>query len=234
MKYTVAAGFAILAILAWLLPRQSGGDRAKDEAAAVSADAYQTVCSACHGDRGQGNMDIGAPSIASLPRWYVEKQVDNFRKGLRGDHPADHTGQAMRAAILALTDKRIDEALDTLEAFPVVEHEPTITADLERGAHLYRENCMECHRFNGRGEISFGSSHLAGLQDWYLLAQWNKFKAGTRGYHPEDEDGAKMRKAAGYLSNDDEARDVILYISTLSKQYPEDKNTKIQTPKTKE
>lgn len=233
MKYTLAAGFALLVVLAWLFPRQEPGRKAAGEAggAATSAGVYHSACAACHGEKGEGSREQMAPSIASLPRWYVEAQVGKFRTGLRGSHPDDAAGQRMRAAVTGLTVGQLSEALDTLEAFPAVVHKPTFAGDLKRGAYLYREHCMECHRFNGRGEIAFGSSHVAGLQDWYLIAQWEKFSAGTRGYHPDDEGGAKMRKAAGYLASGRDVRDVIAYIATLAEKYPERRRPGISRPR---
>ena len=42
MKYTVAAGFVLLGILAWLLPPQSDENRSKDTDVSVSTGVYQT------------------------------------------------------------------------------------------------------------------------------------------------------------------------------------------------
>ena len=126
----------------------------------------------------------------------------------------------MRAIVLQLTEQQIAEIINTLESFPAVNHQPTLSGDLKHGAFLYREHCMECHRFNGQGEIVFRSAHISGMQDWYLLAQWQKFKTGIRGYHPDDEAGAKIRKVTSHLQNDTDAQDVILYISTLAQKYP--------------
>ena len=53
-------------------------------------------CTPCHGADGYGNPALGAPAIAGLPRWYVERQlidlccVDNATYGgslgIDGDH----------------------------------------------------------------------------------------------------------------------------------------------------
>ncbi len=228
LTISVTCGFALLALIGVLMPDQKKNESASKNGDHASAGqgVFQTTCATCHGGRGQGSYEKKAPSIASLPRWYIEDQIKNFRSGVRGNHQDDLTGQQMRGAISVLTDEQVSEALDTLETFPAVDHEPTIQGDLKKGAHYYRENCMECHRFNGRGELAFRSSHVAGLQDWYLLAQWQKFKAGVRGYHPADVGGAKMRKAVRYLENDEVAKDVIAYIATLAKKFPDKKSEK--------
>jgi cytochrome c oxidase subunit 2 len=69
---------------------------------------------------------------------------------------------------------------------------------------------MECHRFNGEGEIVFGAAPLVGLQDWYLAAQLRKFKAGIRGAAKNDENGQKMVKAARNFIEDE---DMVLSLS---------------------
>ena len=63
-------------------------------------------------------------------------------------------------------------------------------ADLENGMILFQERCMECHRYNATGEMTFGSPPLVGRQDWYLLAQLMKFKNLHRGTAKGDEKGA--------------------------------------------
>ena len=37
-------------------------------------------CVQCHGENGEGNIEVGAPAIAGLTRWYVKRQLRNFRK----------------------------------------------------------------------------------------------------------------------------------------------------------
>jgi len=191
---------------------------AKQSSNAQTGGVFQTTCATCHGESGQGVREKMTPAIASLPRWYLEEQITKFRNGQRGAHPEDVNGQVMRATISALSEEQIAEALNTVEELPFPNHEATLSGDIANGAILYRENCMECHRFNGRGEVAFRSSPVAGLQDWYLLAQWKKFAQGIRGYHPDDESGAKMRKATEYLTDDQEIKDIMHYISSLSEE----------------
>ena len=62
------------------------------------------------------------------------------------------------------------------------------------------------------------------------MMQWNKFVSGTRGYHPEDDGGAKMRKAVVYLESEKDATDVIAYIATLAEKFPEGRKSKAPAP----
>ncbi|BDS07901.1 hypothetical protein NT6N_29410 [Oceaniferula spumae] len=181
---------------------------------------YLTTCAACHGERGEGNRETMAPAIAALPRWYIQQQIWSIHSGRRGTHPMDVTGAGMRTVLMSLDPEEIDEAVDYLMALPVPEVVHEIEGDLERGASLYKEHCMICHRFNGHGEQAFLSAPLTGLQDWYLYEQMKKFQNGSRGYHPDDELGAKMKQAASQLESDQDLRDIISYISTLSNNYP--------------
>jgi cytochrome c553 len=93
-------------------------------------------------------------------------------------------------------------------------------ADLINGRLLFEERCMECHRYNASGEVVFGSPPLVGLQDWYLLAQVQKFRAGTRGTAKGDAMGAKMVASAQAITTDETARDLVAYIMTLNPTPP--------------
>lgn len=191
--------------------------------AVESRNTFQVVCATCHGSRGEGNRELGAPSIASLPEWYVMEQLGKFRSGLRGAHPRDLYGQQMRAAVFLLTDDALAAAVTELLSFPPVIPTPTLVGNLTEGAQSYRELCMECHRYNGQGELVFKSSPLAGLPDWYLAGQMAKFTDGIRGYHPDDDAGAKMRDMAKRPSGEEELNNILSYIATLARDYPLEK-----------
>jgi cytochrome c oxidase subunit 2 len=59
-------------------------------------------CVPCHGKDGMGNVELAAPEIAGLPRWYVERQLIDFQTSMRGAHPQDSTGARMRPMAKAL------------------------------------------------------------------------------------------------------------------------------------
>ena len=91
----------------------------------------------------------------------------------------------------------------------------TIEGNVHHGEILYREHCMECHRFNGNGEFVFQSSPLARQHDWYLREQLNKFKNGQRGYSATDISGKKMVKVMEYPFTQQDLDDIVSYINTL-------------------
>lgn len=241
---SITLGFLLLAVLWIIIPDpQSEGSQEKGGSVAQTQGVFQTTCATCHGAKGEGNKELMTPSIASLPRWYLEEQIRKFRNGQRGDHSKDVNGQKMRAAISELTDVQIAEAIDFIETLPAHSHTSTLNGDSERGYQLYFDNCMACHRFNGHGEKVFRSASLNGLQDWYLLEQLTKFEKGIRGYHDHDESGVKMRKAVGYISSYQDKIDILALLSDLAKKYPVVKSSpdikrgvhdKLQTPKTKQ
>lgn len=65
------------------------------------------LCSACHGENGQGNQLYSAPAIAGLAPWYLEAQLQKFQNGLRGYQADDVAGLQMRpmARALSLTSR---------------------------------------------------------------------------------------------------------------------------------
>lgn len=63
-------------------------------------------CALCHGDRGQGNNSLNAPKIAGQQAWYVERQLNNFIKGIRGGDPKDTYGLQMRPMAMALSTEK--------------------------------------------------------------------------------------------------------------------------------
>ena len=71
-----------------ILPKTIEGDVAKGK------ELYQ-VCGACHGDDGKGIEERSTQRIAGEPDWYLERQIGNFSKGIRGDHVDDIFGRQM-------------------------------------------------------------------------------------------------------------------------------------------
>ena len=125
----------------------------------------------------------------------------------------------MRGTIAPLTDAELDEAITYANTLPQKIHTPAINGNAKNGAWFYEMECMGCHRYNGHGEMTFSSGPVSGLQDWYLLAQLEKFRKGIRGYHPKDEQGKKMRLISNGLSIS-ELKDILAFISELSQRYP--------------
>lgn len=72
---------------------------------ARGAELYAT-CVACHGAQGQGNRDLGSPSLQHQADWYLLKQLEKFRSGARGGDPRDALGQQMASFAKTLPDEQ--------------------------------------------------------------------------------------------------------------------------------
>lgn len=84
----------------------------------------------------------------------------------------------------------------------------------DAGARLYA-SCAACHGKQAEGNASLRAPALAGLDEAYLLRQLQHFRAGVRGSHPDDQDGATMRSALAVLPDDNAMRAVVATIRAM-------------------
>lgn len=192
-----------------------GCDYETSDAPTASGQEIFELCGQCHGAAGQGNQKFNAPAIAGLPQWYVEAQLQKFKTGLRGTHPADITGMQMRPMGMSLVSQG---DLKTVAAYVASLPKPVITpvlegGDTERGKTLYA-TCAACHGPDAAGNEAVKAPPLKNASDWYMLAQLEKFKQGHRGL-PGDIEGATMRPQAAVLADEQAMKDVVQYIATM-------------------
>ncbi len=95
-----------------------------------------------------------------------------------------------------------------------------VVGDAARGAELYKTTCVECHGDNAAGIQDKNSPSLHQQEDWYLLAQLQKFRSGQRGAAEGDSTGAEMREKALELPDDQAMSDVVAFIKTLESSPP--------------
>lgn len=70
-------------------------------------------CSACHGARGQGNWATNAPRLANMSDWYMARQLEHFRDGIRGTHRGDYHGAQMASmAGILRNEQTINDLID--------------------------------------------------------------------------------------------------------------------------
>jgi cytochrome c553 len=79
--------------------------------AGVGAAQYEQVCSTCHGPDGRGNELLRSPPIVQLHDWYLVQELENFRSGARGAHPADTWGLTMRGQVIVMTDQAMEDVI---------------------------------------------------------------------------------------------------------------------------
>jgi cytochrome c oxidase subunit 2 len=181
---------------------------------AAIADEY-TFCTVCHGAEGNGNLAINAPKIAGIEPWYLKRQLQQFRAGARGTKSSDLPGMEMQPVGLQLDDPTIEKVAAYIGTFPSRSPPATVAGDAKRGKSLY-VTCSGCHGSKGEGNAELRSPALAGQTDWYLVTQLERFRAGERGFMPEDEQGTQMRAASSTLPDAAAVQDVVAYINTLT------------------
>jgi cytochrome c oxidase subunit 2 len=201
---------------ALLLPVLAAGTASAAGDPAAGKALYGT-CIACHGPAGQGNKALNAPKIAGLDDWYLMRQLQNYKKGIRGTHAEDTYGKQMAPMAMTLGD---DTAIANVAAyigtFPDKPAEATVEGDAARGEGLYK-TCIACHGQKGEGNKTLNAPGLAGMSDWYAVTQLKNFKAGIRGSHADDTYGKQMAPMAMTLADDQAIADVVAYINTLAK-----------------
>lgn len=216
----------LLELSQWTLPEEGGLAEPNVLPELVTVDIpdvpgaslYVSQCGRCHGVLGEGIESVQAPKLAGLSAWYLERQTDHFVTGVRGGETDDRWGAQMHYYISAFAPERISQFGDvanyiaTLDDVPV---ETQVSGDAELGKQLYDRNCALCHGESGLGIEAVNAPRLAGMDDWYLLRQLQKFRDGRRGTHADDEIGALMVPSAQALANEQEMRDIISYINGL-------------------
>jgi cytochrome c oxidase subunit 2 len=106
MAMSVANPVAMENLLAYIetLPAVTPTPTVSGDAAAGQA-AY-AVCAACHGQKAEGNEQLGGPRLAGQDDWYLVRQINNYQKGLRGYDPKDIFGNQMRPMAATLTSEK--------------------------------------------------------------------------------------------------------------------------------
>ena len=172
-------------------------------------------CMACHGQNAEGVSALQAPANAGQDLWYMFRQMNNYRAGIRGVHPNDTFGAQMRPMALMLTaEQAVQDVVAYIGTLDTPDPPATIEGDIEAGKKAY-ETCIPCHGAYGEGAKTLNAPRLSKQYDWYLVSQMNNFKAAIRGTHQNDIYGAQMRIMAQMLETDEQVRNVAAYIATL-------------------
>lgn len=153
-------------------------------------------CASCHGFDGRGDDNMEAPAINGLPAWYIAGQLRHFRHGIRGGHERDPQGQAMMAAVANISEPDITALTEFMALLPDERPGITMKGDLARGEDYHNNLCSACHGSDGGGNEALQAPPLNTLNDWYIVAQYEKFRAGIRGAHVDDRYGAQMVRFA--------------------------------------
>ena len=170
---------------------------------------YQS-CMLCHSLQ---EMQRG-PILDGMESWYVLEQLEKFKKGIRGKNPNNRAEHLMGASMERL--ENLDEmktVSNYVQNLPKKRHLTTIKADQKNGRLLYQK-CAVCHGHDAKGIKIKKSPSLRTQEDWFLLDQLRKYKAGLRGNHPDDTYGRIMAESVKNWKDSD-LKDVVVYLNNL-------------------
>lgn len=181
----------------------------------VAGQAGYATCAACHGQNGEGNPALNAPALAGLPDWYVARQIDHYKRGIRGASQDDIYGMQMAPMANMLADETaVRNVTAYIETFEPQKPATTIEGNADRGADHY-VTCGACHGANAQGNHALQAPRLAGQEDWYLKRQLENFRTGVRGAHQEDAYGHQMVLMARSLQDEQSVNDLLAYLNSL-------------------
>jgi cytochrome c553 len=95
---------------------------------------------------------------------------------------------------------------------------------LARGQELY-ETCVPCHGKSGAGDPKLAAPAIAGMPEWYVVEQLNKFRTSVRGAHPDDMEGHRMRPMARSLGVKGDIESVSKYVAGMPATHSADAMT---------
>lgn len=209
-------------VLALLLPASGGLFPATAAEAKRNRNAalYQS-CVPCHGEKGEGSESAQAPRLAGREGWFLQQQLEAFRRRQRGRDESHRDGflpppertQVMHPVVDSLTPadtRALVGYITSLRAEPVP---PARLGDPVRGRELYA-SCSDCHGKKAAGKRRRGAPRLTEQPDWYLFNQLRDFRMGWRGLEPDNPHVKLMRSQ---LKPEDQGlRDLVAYIVSLN------------------
>jgi cytochrome c553 len=100
---------AVARYVAALAPSVQGSTPGGDPA---SGKVRYQLCAGCHGPDARGMQPLQAPPLIFADDWYLLRQLDNFKQGIRGgDAASDPTGALMRPMAVTLDEPAMRDVL---------------------------------------------------------------------------------------------------------------------------
>ena len=84
----------------------------------------------------------------------------------------------------------------------------------ERGEALFK-TCSPCHGDDGAGDQSQMAPAIAGMSEWYVTNQLQRFRSGARGLHHKDLGGLRMRPMARTINNEADLKLIAKFVSSM-------------------
>jgi len=181
----------------------------------VAGQALYAVCSACHGQEGEGNRELNAPKLSGQGGWYLAKQLKAYKDGVRGNRDDDVYAKQMAPFATTLADDAaIRDVVAYIGSLPERPTPATIKGNAGRGKALY-SSCAACHGGLGQGLWATGAPRISRMSDWYLAQQLRNFRQGIRGGHAQDFAGSQMASMSKALADDRAIDDLLSYVHPL-------------------
>ncbi len=193
---------ALLSLFMGLIPSGASGNQSVSE-------IYST-CLQCHQNSNNSEQSIG-PNIAGQPAWYLAKQLNDFKLGIRGTHSEDQFGMQMAAISQTIADELIEPLAVYISSLPSQPIDQQTDGDLKNGYRYYHARCGACHGKEGQGDESFKTPNLRIIDTAYLLRQIANYKQDIRGTHAQDRLGRQMNMMAKVVS-DEELHDILHFL----------------------
>ncbi len=165
------------------------------------------TCAVCHLPEGWGSPDGAYPQIAGQLRTVIVKQLADIRARNR-DNPLMYPFSVPR--ILGGPQNIADVAAYVAQ-LPMTPHNGKGPGnDLQYGAQLYKEHCVECHGEGGIGNESEHLPQIAGQHYAYLMRQFEAIRTGRR----KNSDPKMVKQIRRFTLRDESA--VLDYLSRLA------------------
>jgi cytochrome c oxidase subunit 2 len=80
--------------------------------------------------------------------------------------------------------------------------------------------CTTCHGTNGNGNPAIRAPKIAGMEDWYLRRQLERFRSSMRGVPAQDDGGQEMRPVAAALTDTAAINGAVAYAVAFKPKTP--------------
>lgn len=114
MAMTLADDSAIENVSAYVATLISSKPEATLKGDVEKGKAAYATCAACHGPDGAGIEAMNAPPLAGQADWYLLRQLQAYKSGMRGTNEKDPFGAQMRPMAMTLAT---DEAVRDVAAY---------------------------------------------------------------------------------------------------------------------